>query len=159
MSRDRSAPTVPVKIARAIVFAAVFAGIAPAAGAATITVTTTSEDPDTTSTACSLRAAIIAANTDASRGGCPAGDPGIMDTIVLRRSATYALTLRDHSDDAGSWYGPNGLPPITSSILIEGNGATIERAASATTAFRLFYVCADPTKPATLDYPTRGPGA
>src|SRR5207244_583818 len=37
------------------------------------------------------------------------------------------------------WYGPNGLPAISSQITIEGNGATIARDPTAP-KFRFFYV-------------------
>jgi hypothetical protein len=37
------------------------------------------------------------------------------------------------------WYGPDGLPAISSNIIINGNGATIERDSNADN-FRLFYV-------------------
>jgi hypothetical protein len=60
----------------------------------------------------------------------------------------YTLTAVNND-----WYGPNGLPPITSSITIEGNGSTIERSAAAgTPTFRLLYVAADPTNPNTFNY-------
>jgi hypothetical protein len=56
------------------------------------------------------------------------------DTINLAANGTYKLTTANNA-----WYGPNGLPPITSVITIEGNGATIERDSIAP-SFRLFYV-------------------
>jgi hypothetical protein len=49
---------------------------------------------------------------------------------------TYTFTSVDNY-----WYGPNALPPITSNLTINGNGATLTRStASNTPAFRLFYV-------------------
>src|SRR5579884_1342 len=132
------------------------------AGAATIRVTTTSEDPAADNPGCSLREAIIAANRDARRGGCPAGNAGVQNTIVLQPQATYTLTQPDQPEtgafDRGSWYGPNGLPPIASSILIAGNGATIARSASASAPFRLFFVGANPNSLATKGYASPGPG-
>jgi hypothetical protein len=61
------------------------------------------------------------------------GIPGPV-TINLAPNATYDLSAVDNN-----WYGPNGLPPITNDITIDGNGAIIERDANAPD-FRLFYV-------------------
>jgi hypothetical protein len=56
--------------------------------------------------------------------------------LVLPAKATYTLTTVNNN-----WYGPNGLPPISNDIMIEGDGATIERStALGTPNFRLFYV-------------------
>jgi hypothetical protein len=73
----------------------------------------------------SLPEAIIAANnTEGS------------DTIVLVPGAIYTISEPDNY-----WYGPTGLPPVTSEIVIEGQGAVIERSsAGGTPNFRLFYV-------------------
>jgi predicted outer membrane repeat protein len=73
---------------------------------------------------CTLVDAITAANTDTATGDCPAGDPGA-DTIVLPANSTISLT--------------DGQLPITSAIIIEGNGATIARDSSAP-PFRIFDV-------------------
>ncbi len=61
-------------------------------------------------------------------------------TIVLQSLTNYVLSVVDNA-----WYGPDGLPPITSQVVIQGNGATIERPSPDTTmgtdpAFRLIYV-------------------
>ncbi|MGH9843957.1 MAG: hypothetical protein ACREEM_34915, partial [Blastocatellia bacterium] len=69
---------------------------------------------------CKLRDALDAAMTDTPRGGCPAGSGD--DTIVLPGGANILLTARDNAD-----HGANGLPAITSSVTIIGNGATIQR--------------------------------
>ena len=61
-----------------------------------------------------------------------ANNTGGRNTIVLQR-LTYALGKVDNA-----WYGPNGLPAISSDVTINGNGATIER--TGTTTFRFFYV-------------------
>ncbi len=58
---------------------------------------------------------------------------GGSNTINLTQS-TYDLTAINNF-----WYGPNGLPPITSNLTIHGNGATIQRDSTAPD-FRLFYV-------------------
>ena len=61
-------------------------------------------------------------------------------TIDLQADQTYTLTGADNA-----WYGPNGLPAVTNSVGIDGEGATIARfpgpySAAVTPAFRLFYV-------------------
>src|SRR4051812_28949313 len=128
---------------------------------ATITVTTTAEDPAAAETGCSLREAIIAANRASPRGGCTAGDAGATNTIILQTGAVYALSQPDQPEaarrDRASWYGPNGLPPIASTIVIDGNGATISRSPGVP-PFRLFYVGADPAAAATSHYITPGAG-
>jgi hypothetical protein len=75
---------------------------------------------------CTLADAITAANTDTATGGCVAGSGD--DTIVLETDATYTLTASDNTD---SFWGPTGLPVITSNITIQGNGATIARSDAA----------------------------
>ena len=67
---------------------------------------------------CSLADAIAAANTDATTGGCPAGDGA--DTITLARDVTLS----------------SALPEIASEITIEGSGHTI----SGNDRYRIFYV-------------------
>ncbi|MDM8566628.1 fibronectin type III domain-containing protein [Candidatus Halobeggiatoa sp. HSG11] len=82
---------------------------------------------------CSLPEAIINANDDAqTHNDCIAGSGN--DTLQLTNS-TYTLTSVNDADPDG--YGPVGLPPIASSITIEGNGGTITRGSG---TFRLFYV-------------------
>jgi CSLREA domain-containing protein len=87
---------------------------------------------------CSLREAILSANTDAqvfgSAGECAAGSGA--DTINLAANGSFALT-NAHS-------GMNGLPVISSTITIEGNGATIARSgAGGVPKFRILAVNAD----------------
>jgi hypothetical protein len=68
-------------------------------------------------------------------------------TINLAAGSTYDITQTFVSTQGGVngfWFGPEGLPPITNTITINGNGATIERAPSATTSFRLFFVSGFP---------------
>jgi len=61
---------------------------------------------------------------------------GQANVINLFNNSTYDLTKIDNY-----WYGPNGLPPITSNLTIHGNGAIIQRdPAQGTSDFRLFYV-------------------
>ncbi len=59
----------------------------------------------------------------------------ISNTINLSDSV-YNLTAINNY-----WYGPDGLPPISSNLTIHGNGATIQRDTTASTPyFRLFYI-------------------
>ncbi len=112
----------------------------PAHADATITVTTTANEngfgPN-----CSLREAIVAANTDADFGGCVAAGSYGADTIVLAPNANYILATVDNDMAVapGTTVGPTGLPVVTTEITIEGNGATIRRAAGAP-EFRIFTV-------------------
>ena len=90
-------------------------------------------------TQCSLVDAINAANSNTATGACPAGDDKTNggDVIVLS-AGVYKIGTAD--DD---WYGPNGLPPITSKITIVGDpkGSVIMRSSSqGVQAFRIFYV-------------------
>lgn len=55
-------------------------------------------------------------------------------TIELAPSGLYQV-----SAPSDWWYGPNAFPAISSAIVIEGNGATIERV-SGSPNFRFFYV-------------------
>jgi hypothetical protein len=88
---------------------------------------------------CSLVDAINAANNNAATGGCPAGDDKTNggDVIVLA-AGTYKIGSVDND-----WYGPNGLPAITSTITLVGDpGGTVIMRSSNTgvQAFRIFYV-------------------
>ena len=66
------------------------------------------------------------------------------DTIELNGSCIYSLTAVDNSAD-----GSNGLPSVVSAttggaLIINGNGATIERSEALGTAeFRIFHVAND----------------
>ncbi len=55
-------------------------------------------------------------------------------TIDLASGGTYSVTA-----PSDWWYGPNAFPAIASTITIDGNGATISRAAGSP-KFRFFYV-------------------
>ena len=54
--------------------------------------------------------------------------------VNLQANTTYDLTQIDNY-----WFGPDGLPAISTTVTIEGNGSTIERDSGAPD-FRLFYV-------------------
>ncbi|MCP4358373.1 MAG: hypothetical protein GY796_10195 [Chloroflexi bacterium] len=85
---------------------------------------------------CSLIEAIINANNDsqlyASDGECDAGSG---NDIISLSTATHTLTDYDNST-----YGYTGLPVISSTITINGNGATIERSGDAISNFRILAV-------------------
>ena len=55
-------------------------------------------------------------------------------TIDLASGGTYSVTA-----PSDWWYGPNAFPAIASTITIDGNGATISRAAGSP-KFRFFYI-------------------
>ena len=64
-----------------------------------------------------------------------ANSNGQSNTINLTASIYYLTTVNNY------WYGPNGLPAISSNLTIHGNGAIIQRDPGANTPdFRLFYV-------------------
>ncbi len=88
---------------------------------------------------CTLADAITAANTDSAAGGCTAGSGA--DVIQLTGDVT--LTTVDHFDE-----GDNGLPAVTSEIVVEGNGFTVARMAGAPD-FRPFFI--DTTGDLTLE--------
>ena len=101
----------------------VLALAAPGAHAATIRVTTTA-DSAAPGGACSLRAAILAANTDTAVGGCPAGSGP--DTVAVP-TGTYVLTLAGLGDEAGF----TGDLDVTSSMrIVARHGAVIDAAQS-----------------------------
>ena len=95
-----------------------------AAVAATINVTTS--NPNIVADGqCSLIEAIINANNDAAtHADCAAGSGA--DTIVLPPNANVTLT-----NAYSNTFGATGLPPIASSITIQGNGTMIARQGNA----------------------------
>jgi uncharacterized repeat protein (TIGR01451 family) len=84
---------------------------------------------------CSLIEAIVNANNDAAtHPDCVAGSGA--DTIQLPINTTQTLTAV-----YTNFFGPTGLPLITSDITLIGNGSKIERSsAAATPDFRIFAV-------------------
>src|SRR5215813_1834142 len=106
------------------------------ATAATITVTTS--NPNIAADGqCSLVEAIVNANNDAATyPDCAAGSGS--DTIVLPANANVTLSAV-FGNTYGQFGSPVGLPPITSRITIEGNGATLARQGNAP-AFGLIFV-------------------
>lgn len=101
--------------------ASVLAGLAPAvwprcAGAATMFVVNTVADEDVDNAACSIREAIVAANTNASYKGCSAVNAGVGDTIA------FALGVGNHTINLGI----TPLPPITEAVTIDGGADRVE---------------------------------
>lgn len=88
---------------------------------------------------CSLIDAINAANNNKATGACPAGDDATNGgDVILLAAGTYKVTTADND-----WYGPNGLPAITSRITIIGDpqGTIIMRDSSqGGSALRIFYI-------------------
>jgi predicted outer membrane repeat protein len=77
---------------------------------------------------CSLSNAIISANANTAVSQCVAGDDiGGSDSIIL--VADIVLTQFAENDAS---FGRTGTPGVTSNIIIEGNGFTLERDASLT---------------------------
>jgi len=106
---------------------------------------------------CSLPEAVANANTDSqAHPDCPAGSSG--DDLVLAAGHQYEF--------ASAWSGgDNALPPITTNMVIAGNGATVLRDEAAG-AFRLFRIDASSVTIQNLtisnglsDFPMVGGGA
>jgi len=81
-----------------------------------------------------------------------ANSVGGSNTIELGAGCIYDLTVVNNN-----WYGPNGLPAISSSLTIDGNGATIARDSTAA-KFRLLFVGANPLNTLTGGYTSPGAG-
>jgi uncharacterized repeat protein (TIGR01451 family) len=80
---------------------------------------------------CTLREAIRAANTD-TPSGVPLGEcaAGNGPDVIHMRATPPVYT---HAVVDNSVYGPTALPVVSTAIIIEGNGATIERSSAAGT--------------------------
>jgi hypothetical protein len=81
-----------------------------------------------------------------------ANSAGGTNTIELGAGCIYDLKAVNNN-----WYGPNGLPAISSSLTIDGQGATIARDSTAV-KFRLLFVGANPLSPNTVGYTSPGAG-
>ena len=88
-----------------------------------------------------------------STGSCSAGTLGL-NTIDLTPVAGQTIT---YSAADNYWYGPNALPPIASTIAIEGHGVGLI-VSSSVTRLRFFFVGADASSASTPGYNTPGPG-
>ena len=93
------------------------------AAAADITVTTTVDELDVNGT-CSLREAVIAANTNAAVDGCPAGDPDdAADSDVIRLAAgRYVLSIPGTDEDAAA----TGDLDLLGDVYIRGDFAALD---------------------------------
>jgi uncharacterized repeat protein (TIGR01451 family)/CSLREA domain-containing protein len=102
-----------------VLVAATMVLVMPAQADSTITVTTTS-DVVASDGLCSLREAIVAANTDSAFHGCPAGSGA--DTVVfspgLPQPATFVLTTSGANEDAAS----TGDLDVVGTLTINGAG-------------------------------------
>ena len=95
------------------------------------------------------------ATTTIGVGACTGATSGA-NTISL--PATAAISFSSDSPD-NYWYGPNALPPIASTITIEGNGATLSVTVGTSPRLRFFFVGADPSAAGpTPGYNTPGAG-
>src|SRR6185436_2707040 len=122
----------------------------PARAATVITVDTTAQEINGNAS-CSLQEAIYSANLDANLAPDPANPGGIdfvttgcapgngADTIVLPTGAVFSIT--SPVDDIDNPVGPTGTPVIYTTIVIEGNGALLQRTGAA--VFRAFAVASD----------------
>jgi hypothetical protein len=75
-------------------------------------------------TGCTLAEAIMAANTNAPRGGCRAGNDRSTGGDIIELRHDVVLAFWDNLDSDGC---PNGLPAVTSRIQINGNHHIIAR--------------------------------
>ena len=99
-----------------------------------IQVTTTADDADANGN-CTLREAIIAANTDAGRDGCAGGSGS---DVILLAPGTYALSLTGSNEDAAF----TGDLDVTGSVNLRGAGvdASIIAGVAAGEPDRVFHV-------------------
>lgn len=88
--------------------------------ARTIHVTTTLDVNQAAAADCTLRDAVIAANTDAASGACPAGEGA--DRIKLAVGASYVLSVPGTLEG----FAATGDLDVTDDLTILGNGSTID---------------------------------
>jgi hypothetical protein len=143
-------------VARAVLcgIAAALFTCSPAFAAETITVDSSASSLGAGDVGqCTLRDALVLADTPSNPAltstAAPVAEPGGAKaaadctgktqgsgspyTIDLGAAGPYDLSAVDNY-----WFGPDGLPPISADITIDGNGNTIARTGS--TDFRFFYV-------------------
>ncbi len=100
--------------AGAAIIALVLMAQAHSAHAAVTIVVNTTADEDLENASCSLREAIVAANTNASYRGCAASGAGVGDTILFDLD-TPTINI-----------GSTPLPAITESVTIDGGTGRVE---------------------------------
>src|SRR5215510_182633 len=97
----------------------------PAFAASSITVTTTTDENTAVGTLCSLREAIILANSNAAHyGDCIRSGTGADDTIVLQSGLTYNLTI---SGPGGTNQGDLDIGDgsgLSGNLIIQAGGST-----------------------------------
>lgn len=92
--------------------------------ATTIHVDSTADDFDQPDNGnCTLREAIVAANTNAAVDGCAAGQPGPAVDVVEVPAGTFVLTLGPRGDDAAE----HGDLDLTDDVELRGAGADVTR--------------------------------
>ncbi len=92
------------------------------AAATTIMVDSTADDFDQGANGnCTLREAILAANTNAAVDGCAAGQPGPTVDVVAVAAGTFVLAIGPRGDDAGV----RGDLDLTDDVDIQGAGADL----------------------------------
>ncbi|HVT36919.1 MAG TPA: choice-of-anchor Q domain-containing protein, partial [Nevskiaceae bacterium] len=108
----------------ALSLAALGLAFAPQAQAATITVTTSDDVTSATNGNCTILEAVRAAVEKQVVDQCPAGEVGVVDTVVLPANATFSFS---------SSYGHfAALPDIDGPVIISGNADVFERASGST---------------------------
>ncbi len=113
-----------------------FLGFGAMVLATTITVDSTADDLDQGANGnCTLREAIVAANSNAAVDGCAAGQPGPMVDVVALPAGTFVLTLGPRGDDDAL----NGDLDLTDDVEIRGAGADLTRV-DAGAVDRVFHV-------------------
>jgi hypothetical protein len=111
-------------------------GSGPVAQAATIIVDTSDPSINDGDGFCSLIEAMVNANDNAATyADCPAGSGA--DVIDLQAPGPYIITGIDNNTN-----GDNGLPSVTSEMVINGNGTIIRRSLLFAPQFRIFHISA-----------------
>ncbi len=96
-------------------------GAIPAA-ATTIMVDSTADDRDQGDNGnCTLREAVLAANTNTAVDGCAAGQPGPVVDLVAVPAGTFVLTIGPRGDDAAA----HGDLDLTDDVEVQGAGADL----------------------------------
>lgn len=95
-------------------------GTAPVARAGALITPNTLMDGILGGTSCTLRMAVVAANTNAAQGGCPAGSATMTDTVRLM-PGTYTLTVPGAGEDDAQAGDLDVKGPLA--LEVEGAGA------------------------------------
>lgn len=119
---------------------------------ATATVNQYGHTPPGSSTADPLS---ISSATSAGTGTCATA--GVGSNTIVFDTVKLGTTLSFNTPD-NDWYGPNALPPIASTIVIDGGAGGITLQNINPTRLRFFYVGADASSTATPGYNTPGAG-